>query len=53
VIRWRVLSAFSFITAETPSESGAVGLYLDYLINREHENGSLNNIDLLDQKTAP
>src|SRR5271169_3551424 len=22
VIRWRVLSAFSFITAETPSESG-------------------------------
>jgi hypothetical protein len=24
-----------------------------YLINREHENESLNNIDLHDQKTAP
>jgi hypothetical protein len=28
-------------------------LYLVYLINQEGENGSLKNIDLYDQKTAP
>jgi len=30
----------------------SVGRYLVYLINWEPENGSLKNIDLLDQKTA-